>query len=83
MIDKILEVYPDFNFLKADGFDDCIIGVCFQNIDNPRLIYSVNGIICNLTNTGLSEADALEYYHYNIEGGYVGEQTPIWCYDNF
>ena len=25
----------------------------------------------------------IEYFEYNVSGAYVGEQTPIWCYDNF
>jgi len=31
----------------------------------------------------MTEEDAMEHFSYNVEGGYVGEQTPIWCQDNF
>ena len=31
----------------------------------------------------LNEEDALEHFHYNVKGSYVGEKTPIWCWDNF
>ena len=27
---KIQDIYPDEQFLKADGFDDCIIGICHR-----------------------------------------------------
>jgi hypothetical protein len=29
----------------------------------------------------MDESDAIEHFYYNIEGGYVGEKTPIWCDD--
>lgn len=31
----------------------------------------------------MSEEDAIEYFSFNVSGGYVGEKTPIWCQDNF
>jgi hypothetical protein len=30
---------------------------------------------------GMSEEDAMEHFSYNVSGAYVGEKTPIWCYD--
>jgi hypothetical protein len=38
MIDKITEYYQDELFLKADSFDEAIIGV---NENGIRLVYSV------------------------------------------
>jgi len=31
----------------------------------------------------ISEGDAYEHFEFNIAGSYMGEKTPIWCYDNF
>ena len=31
----------------------------------------------------MTQEDALEYLYYNCVGAYVGEQTPIWCWDLF
>ena len=39
MIEKIVEAYYDEDFLKADGFDEAVIGV---DEDTMRLIYSVS-----------------------------------------
>ena len=25
--------------------------------------------------------EAIEYFDFNIQAAYVGEQTPIWCMD--
>lgn len=85
ILDDILEQYPDETFLKADGYDDCIIGYDFGTGVSPmRLIYSVRKILDQMIQEdGMDEMDAIEYFEYNMRGGYVGEQTPIWCQDDF
>jgi hypothetical protein len=78
MLEKVLDHYPDEMFLKADGFDDAVIGVDEKSM---RLIYSVTKCIEILINEGMSLEDAWDHFGYNVEGSYVGEQTPIWCHD--
>ena len=77
MIDKVIDYYQDDEFLKADGFDDAIIGV---DESSMRLIYSVYACIAILMQE-MSEEEAHEYFSYNVSGSYVGEKTPIWCND--
>jgi len=31
----------------------------------------------------MPDEDALEYFYFNVQGAYVGEQTPIFCFDDF
>ena len=31
----------------------------------------------------MTEEESIEYFEYNVSGSYMGEKTPIWCYDNF
>ena len=82
MINEIIEQYEDETFLKADGFDEAIIGVC-EDFNAPvRLIYSVTKCI-EILMRDKSEEDAMEHFNFNVSGGYVGEKTPIWCWDNF
>lgn len=76
-LESILEKYPDETFLKADGFDDAILGV---EESSMRLIYSISKCI-DILMEDMSDEDALEYFYYNVRGAYVGEQTPIWCDD--
>jgi hypothetical protein len=79
MIDKIIEAYPEEVFLKANGFDDAIIGV---DESSMRLIYSELKCIDILQNEhDMTSLDAIEYFEYNVKGAYVGEQSPIWCAD--
>ena len=78
-LERIFENYYEQDFLIADGFNDAVIGV---EINLMCLIYSVSKCL-EILREHMSEEDAIEYFEYNISNAYVGEQTPIWCYDNF
>jgi hypothetical protein len=83
-LDLILEQWPEYTFLKADGYDDCVLGYEYNWDGNMRLIYSIKAILNKLiTEDEMSEEDAIEHFEYNMRGGYVGEQTPIWCQDDY
>ena len=77
MIDSIIERYPDESFLKADGFDEALIGV---DLNSMRLVYSYSKCIQILCRE-MNEWDAIEYFDFNVSGAYVGEKTPIWVDD--
>ena len=78
MIEKILEWFPEEEFLKIDGFDDAIIGI--EDLD-MRLIYSCSKII-EILQQDMSEEEAVEHFEYNIKGAWFGDKTPIFCIDN-
>jgi hypothetical protein len=80
MLDKILRNFEDIEFLKADGFDDAVIGIDGRT---DRLIYSTTKVIDILIKEGMTREDALDHFYFNIEGSYMGEKTPIWCFDFF
>ena len=79
MIEEITEAFEDEKFLKAEGFDDTIIGV-----DESRmlLIYSVSKCI-DILSKDMTREEAIEYFDFNVSGAFVGKKTPIWCYDMF
>jgi hypothetical protein len=79
MIKQIIESHPDEEFLKADGFDDAIIGL---DSSSNRLIYSYTKCI-EILSESMSDEEAVEYFEYNVVNAYVGEKTPIWCNDNY
>ena len=79
MLDRILEDFTGEEILKADGFDNAIIGIDSHSL---RLIYSCRMAIEILVEEGMSEYDAMEHFEYNVINSYVGEKTPIWCVDN-
>jgi hypothetical protein len=80
ILKALLENYGDQELLIADGFDDAIIGI---DRNSMRLVYSVKKILAILMKEGMTEEESIEHFEYNVEGGYVGEQTPVWCYDIF
>lgn len=73
-LEKVIELCPDEEFLKADGWDDCIIGVTTRGV----LVYNRNKIIDMLMKDKLSREEAEEYFEFNIECAYVGDKTPIY-----
>ena len=79
LLKGIINYYEDEEFLKADGFDDAVIGVDESTL---RLIYSTTKcveILIERDDMGFDEA--LEYFDFNVRGAYMGEKTPIWCED--
>ena len=77
-IKKILDIYPNENFLRTDGFDDCIIGVSHRFGEPLLLAYDKEKVIKKLMKRdNMTIEDALEFYTYNIIGAWVGKQTPV------
>ena len=79
ILEQIIENFYEEEFLKANGFDDAVIGL---EENEMRLIYSVSKCI-EILKIDMSNDDALEHFNYNVSGAYVGKKTPIWCWDIF
>ena len=68
--------------LTADGFDNAILGIVNDFNSKPRVAYSVAECINILMERdGMTYLDAMEHFSYNVEGAYMGEQTPVWVDD--
>jgi len=81
LLDNIADYYQEEEILKADGFDEAVIGI---EESSMRLIYSVGKCIeILMIRDEMSLEDALDYFRYNVSGSYVGEKTPIWSEDMF
>jgi hypothetical protein len=80
MLEEIIDRYEDEELLIADGFNDAIIGI---DESSMRIIYSVSKCLEILQEDNISYEDAFEYFTYNVSGGYVGDKTPIWCWDYY
>ena len=70
---KISEEYPEL--LKADGFDEAIIGVV-ERIGVQAICYDQDKVI-EILMRDMSEEEAIEYFDFNIAGAWVGESTPF------
>ena len=72
--------------LKIDGHDDAILGPACIWRGSGRvdvLVYDAELIRENLMRDGMTSEDAREFIEFNIEGAYVGEDTPVlvWTQD--
>lgn len=75
-LSTILENYSHEELIKADGFDDAVVGI---EVNTFRLVYSIDKMIAILTKD-MSYEDAIEYLDFNVFSAYVGEKTPIYIY---
>ena len=64
--------------MRADGFDEAILGVA-QRCGQPEIIaYDTEKILEILqAREGMTAEEAVEYFEFNIAGAWVGEETHI------
>ena len=79
IIDQILELNPDA--LTADGYDRSIKGIGNRD-GKPVLLYSSDKCIQQLMEDNKwTEEQATEWFTFNTEPAYVGENTPLFEWD--
>lgn len=72
ILEQLIDIYPEEEFLKADGYDEAIIGYDMRHM---RLVYDMTLCINLLIERdGMTEEDALEYFHYNTLGSLGDEE---------
>lgn len=69
-------------YIVLDGLDECLVGVIERFGTEPVLLYDTRKIIEKLQKDGLTEEEAVEYYAFNIAGGYFGERTPAFLIED-
>ena len=79
--ERLAECDPDFLF--AEGYDECIIGVALRAGQPDIIAYNIDAIIEELVKQGMTTEEAIEFFEFNIVGAYVGERTPIFINTNF
>lgn len=89
MVDKFKKIQlrinavEDETFLKADGFDEAIIGTAYgttvRDDEGPVLVYDMQKCIDILMDgaVDMTREEAIEYFDFNVLGAFVGPQTPI------
>jgi len=69
-----------------DGYDECVIGtanIWRDQMTVEVLVYSADAMLEVLRlNDGMSEEEAYEYFLFNIEGAYIGIDTPVLVFSN-
>ena len=61
-------------------FADAFVGV----IDDSIAVYDRDKVIEVFMNRdGMSDIEAVEWFDYNVQGAYIGEQTPLYIQTDF
>jgi len=71
--------------IKYDGYDEAILGPAYIWRDQTTvsvLVYDAEKIREILMRDGMSHEDAREFIEFNIEGGYLGIETPVVVWPN-
>ena len=79
--EEIADINPEA--LLCDGFDEAIIGMAERINLGPVVAYDVDKIINILMERDeMTYEDAIEYFDYNILGAWMGENTPVYVFNN-
>ena len=68
------------DLLKADGFDDAIIGMCQVHGEHVYAYDYEKCIEVLQRDQGFTYADSVEYMDFNVAGIYVGRNTPVFVH---
>jgi hypothetical protein len=64
--------------LLADGFEDCLVGICYQFGRPPLACYDYDKCVAKLMERDKMEHDeAVEFLEVNTIGSWVGDNTPV------
>ena len=86
-LDEILEHLEDYGdeallMEPRSDYDNCIIGIGARFHDGPLAIYSVERIFeVLMRDDAVDEADAQEWFDFNVIGGWNGPGTPIYVHE--
>ena len=71
--------------IKYDGYDEAIIGpasIWRESTQVFVLVYDAEKIREILMRDGMDAEEAREFIEFNIEGGYLGIETPVLVWPN-
>ena len=71
--------------IKYDGYDEAIIGpasIWRESTQVSVLVYDAEKIREILMRDGMDAEEAREFIEFNIEGGYLGIETPVIVWPN-
>ena len=63
--------------LKADGFDDAVIGIGSRCGQPDLVVYDAEKCVEVLQKQGMTLEEAEEYFEFNVAGSWMGPHTPI------
>lgn len=78
LLKKLRELMDeDEPIMLADGFEEAFVGIARQ-AGKPIAVYHRDKCIKILIRQGMTEDEAEEFFSFNVESAYCGEQTPAY-----
>jgi hypothetical protein len=77
VIDEIAAI--DENILVADGFEEALIGYAGVNGCTVALYDRDKCLSILVKRDAMTYVEAEEFFEYNVEGAYVGPNTPLFA----
>ena len=78
---NILEYLVEYNSevtFMVPRYDECILGIGYRFNDGPLAIYSIEQVLAVLGSDGMDGEEAVEWFDFNVIGGWNGPGTPIY-----
>ena len=72
-------LYDDEQVMLADGFEEAFLGICSQ-FSKKFALYDRSKCI-EILMRDMDYEEAEEYFAFNVEGAYVGENTPAFLWN--
>ena len=58
-------------------FDSCFIALGYRFSSGALAVYDMDRVLRALQDGGMNEEEAIEYFEFNVIGGWMGDGTPI------
>ena len=69
--------------MTADGFDEAIVGSITSYGRGETVLYSTQKILeVMMERDGMTEEDAIDFFHFNVIGSYNGDGMPAFLNDH-
>ena len=77
VLTKILDQYPESEFVMVTGYNDCVVGVCDRAGTEPFLLYDREKLLeQTCEQEGWTMDQAVEWHEFNTFGAWYGDATP-------
>ena len=72
-MEELKEIHPDLLYMEE--FEEALMGIV-ERINTVSTCYNTGKII-EILMRDMPEEEAIEHFHFNVVGGWVGEHTPF------
>ena len=79
-VEEALEESEALLLEPRSEYDSRVTGVGYRFNIGPGAVYDIARVLAVLETEGMTPEEAVEYYEFNILGGWNGERTPIYIH---